>query len=327
MNISSSDLINSKEFVREPVDDFLKKIKNNSSKKIIINGGDGIGKSVAISALEKSTLATESPYISLCFDTAFITFKKNKYFGNKFFTHFYEMSLAAKLLRYINYYYSLTYRTHFSEYDILLNGIIEDTYHYINNCYSKPCFLNKYLSYGEISLEIIDKFRSLFNVSEVNIAIDDFDKINNTSELSQQKLSEYFDKFNHVVLASSDENFIPPIKRGKLIAKGYSFSNINYNSDVNVVKEIIRKRINLYNQCSSSNNNLPVALFSEDVCSDLINLTDGNIKMILEIVNNISMNYDSITLDFDSYLDKVTNKHIAINNQVKKIGQVPKLYL
>ena len=43
---TTEELLNSNLFVKEPVFELLKRIKENSSKKIILTGGRGIGKSV-----------------------------------------------------------------------------------------------------------------------------------------------------------------------------------------------------------------------------------------------------------------------------------------
>lgn len=50
--IKTQELINSEQFVREPVDDLSKEIIKSSSKKVIINGGRGIGKTVILSSIE-----------------------------------------------------------------------------------------------------------------------------------------------------------------------------------------------------------------------------------------------------------------------------------
>ena len=44
LKIKVNNLVNSEEFVREPVDKEVNEILNSSSNKIILTGGKGIGK-------------------------------------------------------------------------------------------------------------------------------------------------------------------------------------------------------------------------------------------------------------------------------------------
>lgn len=322
MNINSDKLVNSSEFVREPIDSVFKEINNELSSRIIINGGRGIGKSVLLSSIENRTISTESPYISARFDAIGLGVENDEYFDDNFFTHYYEVLLCNKLLNYIRNNYGV-YRKQFLDYENKVRVLLNNTYDYINEVYYGKCKLNRYLSSGELSLEILDKIKEVLGLDKVNLIIDNFDKINNSSEIAQQNISGYFDNFNKVILAVSDEN----INEDNLINKGYSFISLDYSKDLEVIKEIIRRRVVFYTKNKTRYVSLDVDLFTNRVCEKLISETNGDLRIMLEVVWKLCDYYQYEYFDFNKYLNRIINEQIDSYNHMKKKVIKPKLYL
>ncbi len=54
LKINAKELVNSTSFVREPVEKEVRGILSSSSKRIILTGGNGVGKSTVLCSLEQS---------------------------------------------------------------------------------------------------------------------------------------------------------------------------------------------------------------------------------------------------------------------------------
>lgn len=65
------ELLNSNLFVKEPVFELLKRIKENPSKKIILTGGRGIGKSVVLQTQEQQNRNMQEQSIYMSFKCIF----------------------------------------------------------------------------------------------------------------------------------------------------------------------------------------------------------------------------------------------------------------
>ena len=95
--MNKEEILTSSYFVREPVDSLTKEIRENSSKKIILNGGRGVGKSVTLSCMQNQGLGMESQTILMRFDSV-ISFAKypTNWFDEAFFAHFLELIILYK---------------------------------------------------------------------------------------------------------------------------------------------------------------------------------------------------------------------------------------
>ena len=66
--IKPHEIIKMEQFIREPADLLSKEIVENSSKKIILNGGRGTGKSVILHNTQDKWLGTENQIMLMQFD-------------------------------------------------------------------------------------------------------------------------------------------------------------------------------------------------------------------------------------------------------------------
>ena len=67
-HINPQQLIKTEQFIREPVDTLSRELTESSSKKIILDGGRGSGKSVVLENIQDKGLGTRNQTILIRFD-------------------------------------------------------------------------------------------------------------------------------------------------------------------------------------------------------------------------------------------------------------------
>lgn len=235
--IKPHEIIKMEQFIREPADLLSKEIIENSSKKIILNGGRGIGKSVILHNIQDKGLGTENQIMLMQFD--YITLFSNipnENFDERFLNHYYELIFSWKLLSYISTNYILTYESDFKDIEELLRNISKNTDDCINDMYYEKKELQRYLMPTEISAEILERFKKKFGINTLTLAIDRFDWINGSSAYVQQTIGKYFDLFNKTLITVDDLLLEDKNKQIELENKGYSFITVLYGKNVDVVK-------------------------------------------------------------------------------------------
>ena len=93
--------------------------------------------------------------------------------------------------------------------------------------------------------------------------------------------------------------------------------SINYCYNIAAIKEIITRRID---------NDFPIEILTDDVCDYLIKQTNGNISLMLNILNEWLLDYKWDSKNYSLDLS-VINQEIAHNDAVRKLGSLPKFHL
>lgn len=324
--INPIKVIKSKEFIREPVDNKSNEILNSSSKKIIVSGGRGIGKTILLRNLENRGLGTNRQTIYTHFDSVTNgVLNPDSIFGSVFFEHYYELIFSLKLLEYINNNYTMI-GNYFIDTYIFLIKLIKETDEYINNAYYKEIPLEKYLTYGEVSTEIIKKLKEYLHIDELNIAMDRFDWTNGGSFYSQELLSRYFSMFDKSIITIDDDS-IDGLRKEELQSKGYTFSEILYNKDIAFLKSIIKRRVELYNFLDEPKK-FDINVLTEEIYQKLVSSFDGNIQSMLNAFANgaESLIWDS-NGNVDEKFDYAIESELTRVRNLRSIQQKPKLYL
>ena len=201
--INPQQLIKTEQFIREPVDTLSKELTESSSKKIILDGGRGSGKSVVLENIQDKGLGTRNQTILIRFDSIIsFSLNPNEEFDEKFFKHFYEMSISNKLLSYVRKNYPLTYETNFKDIEFLLSDITNKTYNYINNISYENVKFKSFLTPSELSSKILKRLKKCLNIDSLTLAVDRFDWINGSSAYVQKFISTYFDLFDKIIINS-----------------------------------------------------------------------------------------------------------------------------
>src|SRR5574344_2101028 len=272
-NIDSNKIIKTEQVVKGPVNSLSKEIIKSTSKKIILNGGRGAGKSTILHNLEDIGLNTKNQTIYTQFDSIInLSINPNDFFDENFFNHYYELIFSWKLLSYIGKNYPETFVSDFKDIEIFLKGIDKNTNYYIHNIYFSSKKLPSYLMPNEISNEIIARFKKCLNIKTLSLAIDRFDWTNGSSAYTQQLISKYFNLFDKIIITTDDSSLNNQKKSIKLENNGYSFITPTYGKNINIIKEIIRKRVNLYNdKLQSSQAILDKDIMTDEIYKKLIN--------------------------------------------------------
>ena len=121
----------------------------------------------------------------------------------------------------------------------------------LNKCWYEDIVFTTSKEPSKILYRTLNKFFDKLNVEKLNIAIDRFDEINNSSEYVQKLYEKNFDLFDQTIIAVKNAN----IDKHKLSMPGYDIQKITYGKNKDVLREIIKRRMandegrkNLYTQ-------------------------------------------------------------------------------
>jgi len=322
--INPREIIKSEQFIREPVDALSHVIVKSSSKTIILKGGRGSGKSLILYNLEDKGLGTSNQTIFTRFDSVInFSINPNELFNERFFNHYYELVFSWKLLSYIKRNYILTYDSNFKDIEELLRGVSKNTDYFINNvCYGKE-ELQRYLTPNEISSEIIERFRKCLGIESLTLAIDRFDWTNGSSAYTQQIIRKYFDLFDKTIITTDDPSLDSKDRRIELGIKGYSFVTALYGKNVDIIKQIIKNRIKLYNETmGNSRRFFDESIMTDEIYESLVGKSNGNISLVLDIFGEIAD-----LLDWhEGHIEDLKHRFdIEADNQIAKIKQLRKM--
>lgn len=321
--------------VIEPIDKAFNEIKTNDSKKIIVTGGRGVGKTLVLCNCNEKTKNTSSPIIFTRFDSiGLFSQGLENIIEPGFYEHYYEIIMSFKLLNYIKEQCKL-YDTESKEYKKLI--VFEDKLkiydqklvNYIKNvCYDDRVSLQELLGTGELTEELLNKAKEYFRLKKISLAIDRFDWTNSNNKLSQEALSKYFDMFDKVIITSDDNSILEQTNREQLTGKGYSFVDLKYGQELSIVQNIIKGKIE---QCNQDFRNLEFNYnnISEETYKKMIDKSNGNISLMLY---STSYAYDTYQWEAgewspDKCLDFALEAKIEENKKLTKMMKTPKLYL
>lgn len=328
--IEPQELLITKQFIREPVDNLAKEIFDNASSKIVLNGGRGTGKSVILHSIENKGLGTNNPTIYTLFDSIInFSVAPNEIFNEMFFEHYYELCFSWKLLKFIENNYAYTYEMYFKDIELLLENLLDELDKKINKVYLDGIFLSRYLSSTEISAEIVKRLKDCLSLETFNLAIDRFDWTNGRSIFSQQILSRYFDLFNKVIITSDDESLIEEENRRQFEEKGYSFITANYGKNIDVVKCLIKRRIELHNVSDQTKIYFDANIITDEIYQKLINKTNGNISSMIFSINDVAdwLEWYNGDVDVAQLFDMTVEEQVNKVIRLKKRSIPPRLYL
>ena len=281
--INANNLVNSELFVKEPVNEFYKKINNTESSKIILTGGRGTGKSVILMNKEKNDISREDKSIYMHFDPCSRFGSENCRYDERFVIHYYELLFSNKLLHHIKDNYILTYNKYFKEKHVEVKNKIMEMDAYINNIFSDDAFKN-HLALGDFSYDIIEKLKEVLEVNKLTLMLDRFDSIDGSSEISQKILSNYFRMFDKTILSTNDIALMKDNRSNITLDDTYQFIDVDYGTNPDVVKEILSKRIIKHNENVdlAREGIFPLEIITDEMYEYLANNCNGDIKVMID---------------------------------------------
>ena len=321
LKINAKILVNSEEFVREPVDEKVNEILSSSSKKIILTGGKSVGKSTVLYSLEKRGLGGKEQTIYYCPEKDIVLRKEpNENYSNELFDYLYELQFTNNILIYIKNNYPILFENKFKKDKELVEKYLKELYNQITNSLYGDANIDIKFSTKELSLAILSRFYDKMKIKKLNLAIDGFDKANDSSKYVQELYQKYFNMFDKVILTSDDPN----LDSKKLRRKRYELKEISYGKDRDVLREIIGRRKSLYGDDMTYKE-----LFMTDFFLNKLTTLDGNIDLSLEslVYFRELLKWYNVSDGLEKILDEAIVDKKEYSKELERIDSKPTLYL
>lgn len=330
--IEVNTLLASSAFIREPVDELCRKLKDNSNQKIILSGGRGTGKTVVLYQLVNQQLGSPSIYIYVHFDPAVLFDQPNELFNEQFIMHYYEVTMAKKLLNFIKKNYGLTYQKYSGLYDEI-QRLSKQTSDYINHAMYGEMQLSYYLESTAYVRNIISSIKKDLKLDRLSLIIDRFDWTNGSSAFAQNILRQYFDLFEQVIITTDDEEWV---HNHDLSQQGETIIDCSYGKNCAVVKAILQNRITYYNEYKKFDmqladlQNIPNDIIPSELYPLLIEKTHGNLSIMIDSIRQMILDYQYLGEQYnvEKELPESVFQKVKYFETIKSMdARPPKLYL
>lgn len=275
MVMGNDDIIN------EKLDDLSKKINLSKSRKIIVTGDKKSGKSEALKYYTQ-----KSNNNSRC--VVYIDYKDVLYkaaLSNKEYDFYYELIFVKKMLESVKLLNDKIF-SNFEFFEKIVNIELSKFREFLLTRFYSSDEKIKFKKHGLIKNMI--KLFELSGIERVNLVIDHFDFVGESSERFQKFMEEYFSYFNKVIITSNEKMKDDKIK--KLKNNGYFFVEVNNGKN----REFIRRVLSNYLDNMEKNeifdvnyilriHNLYVMIVDDSFVDNLIDRCNGNIDMMMQV--------------------------------------------
>lgn len=136
----------------------------------------------------------------------------------------------------------------------------------------------------------------------------------------------YFDLFDKTIITSDDLSLKEKCRKTDLENRGYSFVTARYGTNIDVVKQIIKRRIRLYNEIvDNSDRKFDEKNMIDTIYHHLVNKTNGNISLMLNILGEIVdlLDWRNEHIDIENAFDIETSKQLKELKKSKKMDVNP----
>lgn len=325
-NINVDKLLLSDLFVSDVVGQTNAGIDIIGGNRVILAGNRGTGRSVILSSREREHAGSENPSIYTRFDACGMFGKReDEVFNREFMEHYYEVLMSGKILDYVRRFYPDVYVKKFMKDDALYEGRLYDTDKYIRDAYYVERQLREKFSPKEITGDLVGKVRNSIGADSLELMIDRFDWTHNSDERIQSILANYFDLFDRTIITSDDST----IDKKHLNDEGYSIGQCGYTHIPVVVREIIKRRIDLGKEMNQDETPFPIDEVSDKTIRDLVDRTDGNMNLMLNAMIEAESLYSwhGEKADVDEVVDRAASLALESEKQLRKVSHPQKLHL
>lgn len=312
------DLINSEEYVREPVDKKINEILSSNKRRIILAGNRGTGKSTVLYAMQNRGLGTKEQTIIMTPDPiSFMTKEPSEKFDEELFDYIYGAIFVNNILCYVKNNYPLAFEKYFKKDKELLSKLLYEFDEQLNNCWYEDAIFKTSKEPGKILHRTLDKFFDKLNVEKLNVAIDRFDEVNGSSEYVQKLYEKHFNKFDKAIIAVKDSH----IDKERLVSSGYDIQRITYGKNKDVLREIIKRRI--------ANNDGKQQLYTQDIFINKLTKKGDNINFSLNVLRYVDriLDWGGKSDDIEELIDKAAKYQKDEDKKLQKIIRKPTLYI
>lgn len=333
--IKEDDLLSSSELVIEPLKKISNLISNSGTKKVILYGSRGAGKTITLRSYARDKVMSKNPAMFMRFDSCQLFGDKTSRrhcFDEQFIIHFYELVMAEKILCYIKQYYGRLYEDSFVGDMFKVDSTLSIMDNYIRNSFYSEIKLNEVAGQGDITSGVIKKFKKLTKSNTVSLIIDRFDWTDGHSQIAQKTLREYHGLFDKMIITTDDEDVCKNEELRSSIAQGgSSFIEVDYGKDLKTLKKIVELRINRFNTSKGEKEPFIPLQLEAEIYEELIKGADGNIDIILRAINSLNNIWQWEDIDFARFNAKQKAKscieeEIISSKELKKRSAPIKLY-
>lgn len=332
-SMNPKNIINSSNFVKEPVEKVIDTINKSDKNKIVLTGPRCGGKSIVLRSYEKELINSDNPSIYVFMGPGLESYTKSE-FEIKLSC---ELHLCSWIISYIEEYYNDLYELCFVEIRNEVRNKRKLLVRYINEgLFYDLDFPFKEFVPGDLLSRIIEKMKQVMNFDTITICLDRFDWRNvGNSNTFQKAVSFYFDLFDKVILTTDDNEVYNNInnRRDNLNANGYDVIDVDYGKDTYVTKKIISADLKYYAKNKSEmrgiNNRQFIDLrylLSEDKYNNLIQRCEGNFELLFATIRKLYAwdldDENNISRIFDYFEESLEHK-----KAVDKLGYARVLHL
>lgn len=318
-NMIPKDIINSSNFVKEPVEKVIDTINKSTKNKIVLTGPRCSGKSIVLRSYEKELINSDNPSIYIFMDPSLSS-------STKIETEIKlncELHLCSWIISYIKTYYNDLYELCFIELSNEVKNKNKLLIRYINEgLFYDLEFPFKEFTPGELLEKIINKMKQFMKFDTITVCLDRFDWVNaGHSNTFQKAISYYFDLFDKVILTTDDLEVRDNInnKRNNLNVNGYDVIDVDYGKDIETAKSIVSADLKYYAKNKSKMRGISNRQFidlrhllSEDNYNTLIEKCNGNFELLFSTIRKLYSwdidDEDNISRIFDYFEESLENK-------------------
>lgn len=321
--ISERNVVNSNVFVREPVDKEVNSILSSKSNKIILSGELGTGRSIVLQSLENRGLGDKTQTIRISPDSVGSVRK----LSDDILDHRIELIFTRSLIFYVQRYYHVLFEKYLRPELDSINGELHLYDEYMNNSlfdFDNSLELKNKFKTKDLSSSVLVKIRDILELEKLNLAIDNFDSISNSSEYLQRVYSRYFDLFDKIILVSKDPN----LDKERLTKEGYDIRTLNYGMDKDILGEIIKRRIEFHNH--SCANQYDVDFCTQHMFIEGLAERTPSISLSLYVITEIEKLrkwYRDSNVSSERIYEEATTKEEKNFQDLKKIMSPRKFYI
>lgn len=293
-NMHPKSIINSSNYVKEPVDKVIETISRSDKNKIILTGPRCSGKSIVLQSYEKEFVNSNNPGIYIFMDPGLDSVTKSE-IEIKLFC---ELHLCSWIISYIKEYYNDLYELCFLELRKEVKDKNELLIRYINEgIFYDLEFPFKEFVPGELLSRIVKRMKEVLEFDTVTICLDRFDwRHVENSKIFQKAVSFYFDLFDKVIFTTDDNEVYNDInnRRDRLKTNGYDVIDVNYGKDLETAKKIVSADLRYYAQNKKNMRRLSDrqfidlrCLLSESDYNTLIEKCGGDFKLLFSTMRKL----------------------------------------
>ena len=262
--------IKTKENVQEAIDKIHSKINESNEKVLVLKGVRGSGRTTVL--LSKETKNQSGKEINIYNHFSHVGLGvRSQDVGEDFIKHRFELEMTGVLLRYLisNGISDRSVEIIAEEVNKLRRLFVYDTCAGIHKE-----FKSEIIEPGHYTEYLAKIIRNIYHPEKFSFLVDRFDWMFNRSSEAQKCIQDYFPLFDQVVLTTDDNMYVSK----------YPTIEVNYGKNKEIIKEIIRKYVNVENGRKSIEEQLDLANISEKTIDYTVEQANGDIEIILQSI-------------------------------------------